>query len=83
VIKLLRKARVGLKKEMKDPYMCDCVKSFVDDAVDENWPELESRVLEKVGYLYSFLCVFEFFLAPLLEFNPYTLIMIIYLYLKE
>lgn len=48
VMNLLATLRPQLQEKLKDPYMCDCVKYFVDDCVDEVWPHIEEEVLEKL-----------------------------------
>ena len=48
---LMRKhAPVFLKKKLKDPAMCDCVKKTVDDIVDAIWPEIETEIMMKLNY---------------------------------
>ena len=40
IIKLMERLRPYIKRKLKDPDMCDFVKRFVDDIVDEIYPEL-------------------------------------------
>ena len=41
-------ANALVKEKIKDPYMPECVKDIVDEAVDGIWPDLKSEVKEAV-----------------------------------
>lgn len=45
VANYLKKLPPKIKKELKDPYMCACVKSLIDDLVDNIWPDVEEEIL--------------------------------------
>lgn len=41
---MLEKFRPIVKEKLKDPDMCNCVKSSVDDVVDSTWPYIMDEV---------------------------------------
>ena len=40
----MESARPKVKKALKDPDMCQCVKNWVDDIVDTVWPDIMEEV---------------------------------------
>lgn len=45
VMNYLKKLPPKIKSSLKDPYMCNCVKSAIDDLVDTIWPDIEEEIL--------------------------------------
>ena len=41
----LKKLPPKIKDELKDPAMCKCLQKFIDDTVDNFWPDLEEYIL--------------------------------------
>lgn len=47
---ILKKTRPIIKKQLKDPDMCDFVKRIVDDLVDEIYPEIIEEIQFKLKF---------------------------------
>jgi hypothetical protein len=45
LVNYLKKLPPKIKEELKDPDMCMCVQKFVDDTVDNFWPDVEDYIL--------------------------------------